>query len=151
MKKTVRHFADAARDVMNASLDQLDDRTRVELSCLKYRALDGEGSKQKRKLLWSVVPAVICLLVVVSVNFYTADRGTFIDPEVSDINLLSTNEPLEFYAEEIEFYLWYLETESVDADLPGSGVLDPVEHTIPAYGAGEAGADRSDSSEPGNA
>lgn len=150
MKKTDRNFADTARDVLNDSLDQLDDRTLAELGRLKYRALDSEGDKKSGKPVWAVASVAICLLIIVAINYYPVDRGTFVAPGMADINLLSANEPLEFYAQEIEFYLWYSETDAVDADLPGSGLLDPSGDTDPAPGSGTAGAGRA-APEPGNA
>jgi hypothetical protein len=104
--------------VLDASVDNLDSATQMKLGQLKYRALDVSAREGSKKFYWSAVPAtLIVIFFIFLLNGTQNNQPQLLSPDFVELNLLTTGESLEFYAEDIEFYEWLSEVLENEPDL----------------------------------
>ena len=96
-------FTEQLCHLLDQSLDDLDPAVEARLGRMKYRALDEARSHRQRKFVWGAVPATLVLLMIVVFN---VPQRRIVAPDFAELNILTTPEPLDFYAEDIEFYEW---------------------------------------------
>jgi len=96
-------FTEKLCHLLDQSLDDLDPAVEARLSRMKYRALDEASSHRQRNFVWGAIPATLVLLMIVVFNVPQRYSST---PDFAELNILTTPEPLDFYAEDIEFYEW---------------------------------------------
>ncbi|MEA3362410.1 MAG: hypothetical protein U9Q61_03980 [Thermodesulfobacteriota bacterium] len=119
-------FTENIRSLLNQSLDDLDTDTEFKLGRLKHRALDSAKQKKKGKIVWGVIPATAVLLLVVLFNIPQNQQMNVASPDVFELNILTAEESLDFYAEDIEFYEWLSEVMEDELELSGQHTVVPV-------------------------
>ncbi len=119
-------FTDNICSVLDRSLDDLDTTTKLKLSRLKYQALDTAIQKKSWNLAWGGVPMVVVLLLIVLWNQPQNQQMQVASPDLTALNILTAEESLDFYAEEIEFYEWLSEVMEKDQKLPDQHTSVPV-------------------------
>ena len=112
--------------VLDQSLGDLDAVTEKKLSRLKYRALDSAEQKKKRKLVWGTIPAAAILLLIVLFNIPQNQQIPVASPDIIELNILTAQESLDFYAEDIEFYEWLSEIMENGLELSGQHTAVPA-------------------------
>ena len=119
-------FVDKVKSVLDASLEDLDAATANELGSLKHRALSRTSRRVIGKPTWGLVSVATVLLFMVMINW--PDRHPLPqDTRVpADVRILTDSAPLDFYAEDIAFYLWLAENVQGDTmpPAPSGGVAD---------------------------
>ncbi len=119
-------FKENVCKVLDQSLDNLDPVTAAKLSRLKYQALDTVGQKKKGNLAWGAIPITVVLLLIVLFNVPQQRQMQMIAPGIAELNLLTSPESLDFYAEDIEFYEWLSEVMENELELSGQHTAVPV-------------------------
>ncbi|MFK5927811.1 MAG: hypothetical protein QM483_14390 [Desulfuromusa sp.] len=112
--------------VLDQSLDDLDAVTENKVSRLKYRALDSATQKKSWKFIWAGVPMTAVLLLMVLFNMPDTQQSQIVLQDVAEFNILTDTEPLDFYAEDIEFYEWLSEIMENELELSGQHTAVPV-------------------------
>lgn len=128
-----------ARRLLDESLGELDGETLERLRRSRLQALAaGEKKRRGRWLLWGVVPTLATALLLVLLWPKVGPIPNGIDPgqELPELSLLTLEEPLDFYQEEMEFYEWL--SEVMDN---GQAAAAPAEWSAAVHGVGLAPAD----------
>lgn len=134
-------FVTQVKGVLDQSLEELDTPTRTELQRLRYQALSRTPRRRMlRKPVWGLVPVAVVLLLMVLVNRPEHPSFPQGSPATTDLQILTDTVPLDFYAQDIAFYLWLAENVPGDAALPGRDAQ-------PQSVLGESGASRTQRSE----
>ncbi|MCF6267848.1 MAG: hypothetical protein L3J57_15085 [Desulfuromusa sp.] len=118
-------FTENVRSVLNQSLADLDTDTEFKLGRLKYRALDSAKQKKKGKFVWGAVPAAVVLSLVLLFNLPQNQQIHVASPDVFVLSILTAEEPLDFFAEDIEFYEWLSEVMEDESELSGQHTAVP--------------------------
>ena len=112
-----RLFIQRAKQVLDASADELDDLTLARLRAARARALEAAtGGHEASTSRWLLPAGGLAASVVAGVVFVMLQGGPVeVAPLFStgDVELLTAAEPLELL-EDLEFYEW-LEAEASDA------------------------------------
>ncbi|SEA53134.1 hypothetical protein SAMN05660420_02338 [Desulfuromusa kysingii] len=112
--------------VLDHSLNDLGVGIDTKLGRLKYRALSSVESEKHWRPFWGSVFMAASLLFIVLFNFPQGHRGPLTSPDFTDLDLLTAEESLEFYAEDIEFYEWLSEIMESDPTLIDEAVPVPA-------------------------
>jgi len=140
MKQSETEFEKNVAVMLDRSLDDIDDDTLVRIRRLKYHAMEQVEQRRRRKMLWRIAPAAVVLLLIALINLPSNVSVQPGNPVVAEVALLTSAEPLEFYAEDYEFYLWFAETAATENTLPDGYPAEPADlHGTPGVRAGEAG------------
>ena len=109
--KMERHFVDAARRLLDESVEHLDASILSRLSRARNTALDGgKGRKSLFRRPWPMVGMTVSAMAAAVLVLFILSVGPF-RPEavetnlVADLGLLTSEESIEFL-EDIEFYEW---------------------------------------------
>ena len=141
MNPTDDRFEKAVLQTLNSSLDELDTEMLTKIGSLKYRAIDAAGQKKKGKLWWAIAPTALSLLIIILFNISPDNNGQLMSPALSELNMLTNDEPLDFYAQEIEFYLWFTEISATVPDQSGSPVPAAAEPFRASCTGGQEGSE----------
>jgi len=140
MKEAKTEFEKTIAAMLDQSLEDIDSDTLVRLRRLKYQAMETVEQRRGKKMFWRIAPATVVLLLIALINLpnnVNVQPGASVPSEVA---LLTSAEPLEFYAEDYEFYLWCAETAAAENLLPGHSPAQPADlQGAPAVRAGDAG------------
>ncbi len=131
MSHADNQFEKAVRQTLDRSLDDLDTETAAEISRLKYRAMEKAEQNKVKKWLWKFAPAIIILLIMVTFNLRQDNYIQMTSTDMPELNILTSTESLEFYAEEIEFYLWFAETMGTEMEHPDYRPAVPADTIAP--------------------
>ena len=98
-------FLHNTRQVLDHSVDALDEETSSRLRQIRYQALNNKPEKHNWFTPYSAFAATAAVLVL-SVTVWLTQLPAINDELVlEDIPLLTTSEELDFY-QELEFYNW---------------------------------------------
>lgn len=111
------------RQVLDQSLEDLDASTRSRLTQARYLALERRKSSKQRLFLWGSIPAAGLTLLVLFLLWPSAPITQLKGPDIGELNILTSAEPLDFYQEEMEFYEWLSEVMETEKEF--SGRLNP--------------------------
>jgi len=105
--------------VLERSLDDIDDQTAIEISRLKYNALEASRNRKPLIPFYRGVVATTFLVVVSVFLFSVFDQSSqpLFSPDTIDLQVLLTDDTFDFYTDEIEFYEWLSEMLENDPDL----------------------------------
>lgn len=149
MKKPDEKFISDVVDTLDRSLESLDPETLERLSRLKYRAIDTPlrgGRWQKTGWIFTATAALLFLFVLSPV--LNRDAGIPSVTESVDLRILTTTEPFEFYAEDVEFYQWLSELMEKNPELFEQDSVDDRSAGPAGHSAG-TGASEGDATQPG--
>lgn len=110
-------FNEKTRQVLNQSIENLDQETSFKIGQLKYRALDPSRKKTRRFVRGAVPATFVAIFLVFLLNGQQQDAMQQVYPDISELSILTATETLDFYAEEIEFYQWLSEVLEDETDL----------------------------------
>ncbi len=143
MSQADNQFEHMVRQTLDQSLDDLDTETLAKISRLKYRAIEKAERKKSRKLLWGIASTIAILLIMVSFNLPQRNNVQITSADLPELNILTSAEPLDFYAEDIEFYLWFAETMETETEPPDHRPAVPTDTVSPhSSRTGETGRDK---------
>ena len=122
MSKETKFLTDVKR-VLDESVDNLDGATLSRLAQARNVALDRKRHRARFLLPFGVVSAGLAAAGVIAVLLLQPGPALQA-PDLADISLLGSDEPLEFY-EDMDFYQWLLESEEgTDVSRSGKGLAD---------------------------
>jgi hypothetical protein len=101
-------FVRTIKDVLEQSLDTLDEKHLARLARARQRALATPPRDRFSWLRWSPLPVVATLLLVLLLR-PDSEPPAAVDYPWTDIQILSAAETLDFFSEDIQFYQWLLE------------------------------------------
>ena len=124
--------------VLDQSVAELDPDALQRLQRGRASALDRLHSKRRGywKSLWAGVPGLVVLVIIGLISWPTSDTPQVQLPDLIELNLLTSTQSLDFYAQDIEFYLWLAET--MEANPANRGAL-PDASSAERESAGAAG------------
>jgi len=103
------------RRVLDEQNHNLDSSTLSRLNRARQRALESRKKRRSNFWGWTLVPATATVLMVLLLR----QPADFLQPannEISDLQILTSEESLEFFQEDMAFYEWIeevIENESV--------------------------------------
>lgn len=106
-----RQFEQRSKQLFDQSTAALDAATRSRLTRARYRALEELAPAAQRGWRWSLVPAgavaatALVAWLLVSQTPPTADTGLQ-GAQLTDLEILLSEEDLEMLDEDLEFYGW---------------------------------------------
>jgi hypothetical protein len=106
------------RRVLDEQSENLDGSTLSRLNGARQKALEGRKKRRARLWGWSLVPAAAATLMLLVLR----QPSDFMQPagdEISDLQILISEESLDFFQEDLAFYEWIeevMEKESVHND-----------------------------------
>ena len=106
------------RRILDEQNRNLDGSTLSSLNRARQRALETRKNRRTRFWGWSLVPMTGAALLVLFLRQPT-DFGHPSGDEISDLQILTSEESLEFFQEDMAFYEWIeevMENESVHYD-----------------------------------
>ncbi|WP_155005826.1 hypothetical protein [Pelobacter seleniigenes] len=101
---------------LDHSIADLGDSVEGKLGRLKYHALQTDSAQGTYRLLWGGGSFLVVLLVLVVLNIpqqQPAPGGA----DLVTLQILSSDEPLDFYQRDIEFYEWLSEVMDHELDI----------------------------------
>lgn len=112
MKTSEEETREKICKVLDESVAELDSATLKRLQGGRDLALEGLESKPGWfwKPLWGVLPGLAALAIIALVSWPNSHDQSIYAPDVVELNLLTSTQNLDFYAQDIEFYLWLAET-----------------------------------------
>lgn len=103
--------------VLDQSIADLHPKTVARLSRMKHLALDSSRRRSWR-WVWGAVPAsMVAILLVFMLNGRHIEPLKPLSTDAIDLSLLTEADALEFYTEDLEFYLWLSEILEKNPDL----------------------------------
>jgi len=134
------------RRILNESLEDFDGATLSRLNQARHRALAARSGRKTRLVLWGSIPAagLVVLLLLLFQPLAPIPRVT--EPDLSDLQIMTATESLDFYQEDMEFYEWMTEVLENDKELSGDDRSQPVVVSVGPFAstadrrAGSAGA-----------
>lgn len=105
--------------VLDRSIDDIDAQTATEIDRLKYNAFDA-SVKRKPLILFYKGAAVSAFLAVLSVFLFNGveqQSQQMFSNDTTELQVLLTDDTIDFYTEEIEFYEWLSEVLEKEPDL----------------------------------
>jgi hypothetical protein len=130
MNEQDRQFISRAKKVLDQAARELDAESRAGLTRARAKALN-RPRKGSGWFIRASVPAAGLALAAALVFFWTAPNSRLEKSFVSDLELLASEDPIEFY-EEIDFCLWLSEGIDEDPDysnapaMPAAGSLSDL-------------------------
>ena len=122
MSKETKFLTDVKR-VLDESVDNLDGATLSRLTQARNEAVDRKRHRSRFLLPFGAISAGLAAAGVIAVLLLQPGPTPQV-PDLADISLLGSDEPLEFY-EDMEFYQWLLESEEgADVSRSGKGLPD---------------------------
>ncbi len=125
-------FVKKVRGVLDRSIEHLGDPVDAKLRRLKYHALQVDSAKGRYRLLWGGGSFLVVLVALVVLNI-PQQRSVLAGADLVTLEILSSDEPLDFYQRDIEFYEWL--SEVMDHELEISAPRTDF-HSDPNAGAG---------------
>ena len=124
--------------VLDQSVAELDSDTLKRLQQGRASALERWEPKRRGywKPLWGGLPGLAVLLIIGLIAWPDSDTSQIHVPDLVELNLLTSTQSLDFYAQDIEFYLWLAET--MEANPANRGAL-PDASSAERESAGTAG------------
>ena len=98
-------FLDNARQLLDHSVDTIDEETSSRLRQLRYQALDNKPKKLSWFTPYSAFAATAAVLVLTVTVWLTQTTNINDELVLEDIPLLTAGEELDFY-QDLEFYNW---------------------------------------------
>lgn len=97
-------YLDFSRDRLRSDTSDLDPDTREKLMQIRNRALESSLDKKSTLPNWANLPILgfISALVFISVVYLKPDLGSQPDNSLEDLEILTSDDPIEFY-ENLEF------------------------------------------------
>ena len=109
-------FVNKVRGVLDHSIQDLGDPVESKLRRLKYHALQADSAKGKYRLLWGGGSFLVVLLVLIVLNI-PQQRPAPEGVDLVTLQIISSDEPLDFYLRDIEFYEWLSEVMDHELDI----------------------------------
>lgn len=131
------------RRVLDEQNNNLDGSTLSSLNRARQRALQGRKKRRARFWGWSLMPAAGAVLMVLLLRQPT-DIVLPSGEEISDLQILTSEESLEFFQEDMAFYEWIeevMENESVHNN--NNDTLDNISDNLVSTGNFERGTKHS--------
>jgi len=122
--------------ILDQSVDDLGTDTEFKLGRLKFRALSTAAPQKSWRPIWGSVFMAASLLLVVLFNLPQNRQIQMASPSITELDILTAKEPLEFYAEDIEFYEWLSEVLEKEPDFMGEHTSVPT-HAVPPINSGK--------------
>ncbi|OEU71354.1 MAG: hypothetical protein BA864_12145 [Desulfuromonadales bacterium C00003093] len=97
------------RQVLDQSVEKLDSVTASRLTQARSQALESRQKKRFPLLYWGSLPAAGLLLLVLLFSWPGTTIPPVAVPEINELSILTSADPLDFYQEDIEFYEWLSE------------------------------------------
>jgi len=94
--------------LLNEQNDNLDAATLSRLNQARHQALASRRTRRARFWGWSMVPATFAVILVLLIR-QPADVLQPADEEIVDLQILTSDESLEFFQEDMAFYEWVYE------------------------------------------
>jgi hypothetical protein len=102
-------FLERVRKTLDQGEERIDARTRSRLLQIRVDALERAGLKKRFFPKWIGIPAAgLAAAAAVVLLFSIAlkePRFPIVDQNIEDVEILSSNEGLEFF-EDLDFYTW---------------------------------------------
>jgi len=106
MKKSDEQFAQDAKALFDASVDELDGSTLSTLNQSRHRALEELGSPRAGVLRWAPAAGVAAAaLLAVMLTLPSPDQVESMPSAIADMEILLGEESIEML-EDLEFYSW---------------------------------------------
>jgi hypothetical protein len=121
--------------VLDHSVDDFGADIEFKLGSLKYRAMADATPNKSWRPIWGSALMTASLLLIVLFNLPQNRQMQITSPNFTELDILTTEESLEFYAEDIEFYEWLSEVLESEPDLVGEHTSVPP-HADPANTSG---------------
>jgi hypothetical protein len=123
-------FVKKVRGVLDHSIADLGDSVEGKLGRLKYHALQADSAQGKYRLLWGGGSFLVVLLVLIVLNIPQQHPAPALGgADLVTLQILSGDEPLDFFQRDIEFYEWLSEVMDHELDISASRTdLHPGSH-----------------------
>ena len=106
MNKSDDQFAQDAKALFDASVDELDGATLSTLNQSRHRALEELGSPRAGLLRWAPAAGVAAAaLLAVMLTLPSPNQVETMPPAIADMEILLGEESIEML-EDLEFYSW---------------------------------------------
>jgi len=108
-------FLNTARQVLDDSVQDLDGATLSRLAQARNAALNSKRQTRRKALIWGAPAAGMAAAVLLLLILLPGKTPVAEEHFVADLDLLGSEETLDFY-EEMEFYEWLAEMEASSED-----------------------------------
>jgi len=119
MNENNEKFIRDVRRLLDESVEDLDGATAARLNQARQRALEKRNRRRSRIFILGSIPAAGLALLLFLLFRPVAPIQQVIGPDPSDLHVLTSTEPLDFYQEDMEFYEWLTEVMENEKDLSG--------------------------------
>ena len=112
MKTSEEENQEKICQVLDQFVAELDSDALKRLQRGRVMALERLESKPRPywKPLWGVLPGLAILVIIGLISWPGSDTPQIHVPDLVELNLLTSTQSLDFYVQDIEFYLWLAET-----------------------------------------
>ena len=132
-------FEDNICRLLDQSVDDLGVDVELKLDRLKYQAMSSTTPKKSWRPIWGGALMTAALLLIVLMNLPQNRQIQFASPNLTELDILTAKESLEFYAEDIEFYEWLSEVLENEPDVTGEHTSVPTHPDSPRSSGGGEG------------
>jgi len=132
------------RRILNESLEDLDGPTLARLNQARQRALAARSGRKARLVIWGSIPAAGLVVLLLLLFRSVTPIPQIAAPEISDLQIMTATESLDFYQEDMEFYEWMTEVLENEKELSGDDLAQPAR--LPAGRFAGAAGRRAESS-----
>ncbi len=131
MNQTDKQFIADVCEVLDQSIEDLDGPTQIKLRQARQDALRKRPAKYYSRLFWGIASGATALIILAAVMLPVQQKQLSITGEMKNLTLLTSEDSLELYDHDIEFYLWLSDVMDEKQVIPdNSGVDDDTKSAV---------------------